>query len=102
MHPLGFTELLELRKSSSPPTNSITEEFRLFKDYRGLPGVHYLPLTDEAALKFLADEQSAILLKDFVSRHKIRDVALLERIFSFVLTNIGKFTTARSIADFLR
>jgi predicted AAA+ superfamily ATPase len=102
VHPLGFTEFLEFRKNSAQPITSITEEFRLFKDYGGLPGVHYLPLTDEAALKYLADVQSAILLKDVVSRHKIRDVALLERIFSFVLTNIGKFTTAKSIADFLK
>ena len=101
VYTLSFKEFIEMRLSGSPG-ESIGESFRLFIRYGGLPGIHHLPLTDEAVFPFLNAIYNTILLKDVVSRNKIREVELLERITHFILNNCGNITSAKNIADYLK
>ena len=100
--PLGFQEFLLFREVENVPGARRSEELKTYQRFGGLPGIHNLPLTEDAALKYLGDVQNSILLKDVVRRHNIRDIALLERIFTFALVNCGKITTAKSISDYFK
>lgn len=84
------------------PDESIRDSFRHYMRYGGLPGLHNLPFNDETLFPYLNAIYNTVLLKDVVTRNKIRDVEQLERIARFVLTNCGNITSAKSIADYLK
>lgn len=84
------------------PDESIRDSFRHYMRYGGLPVLHNLPFNDETLFPYLNAIYNTVLLKDVVTRNKIRDVEQLERIARFVLTNCGNITSAKSIADYLK
>lgn len=53
-------------------------------------------------MQYLEALLDSIVLRDVVSRHKLRDVDLLRRILLFVADSIGSPVSARSMADFLK
>jgi predicted AAA+ superfamily ATPase len=67
-----------------------------------MPGIHTLELRDETVFPYLNALYSTIVLKDVVSRNRIRDPGQLDRIVRFVFDNAGNITTAKRIADFLK
>lgn len=97
-------EFAEFRKFriKNYPDERMKESFNLYMRYGGLPGIHSMPLTDEAVFPYLNAIFNTALLKDVVSRHKIREVELLERITSFIFSNCGNITSAKRISDFLK
>ena len=42
-----------------------------------------------------------ILLNDIVYRYNIGDIGILKRLFEFILDNIGKTSSMKSILDYL-
>ena len=52
--------------------------------------------------QYLQDLFHSVQLKDIVSRNKIRDVDLLERIIAYALVNVGSTFSATSLARFLK
>jgi hypothetical protein len=101
LYPLSFIEFRTFRTIRNPDER-VNESFILFLRYGGLPGIHSLPLTDEAVFPYLNAIFNTALLKDVVARHKIRDVEQLIRITRFIFSNCGNITSAKSIADFLK
>jgi predicted AAA+ superfamily ATPase len=101
LYPLSFNEFLNFR-SLHNHQESVKESFGHFLRYGGLPGIHSLPLTDEAVFPYLNAIFNTALLKDVVARHKIREVDQLERITRFVFNNCGNITSSKSIADYLK
>ena len=51
--------------------------------------------------EYLNDLFSSILLNDIVYRYNIRDIGILKRLFEFILDNIGKTSSIKSILDYL-
>lgn len=78
------------------------ETFQLYMKYGGLPYLINLPLTDDLVFDYLKNIYAAILFKDVVSRHNIRNVSLLENLVRYVADNIGNLLSAKSISDFLK
>jgi predicted AAA+ superfamily ATPase len=101
LYPFSFIEFRKFRIMNYPD-ESMKESFNLYMRYGGLPGIHSMPLTDEAVFPYLNAIFNTALLKDVVSRHKIREVELLERITRFIFSNCGNITSAKSISDFLK
>lgn len=101
MQPFSFKEFRAYRMLQFPD-ESIRDSFRHYMRYGGLPGLHNLPFNDETLFPYLNAIYNTVLLKDVVTRNKIRDVEQLERIARFVLTNCGNITSAKSIADYLK
>ncbi|HBE03916.1 MAG: hypothetical protein A2096_12085 [Spirochaetes bacterium GWF1_41_5] len=101
VYPLSFAEFLDFRYlgADSPEKNS---EFNKWLRYGGLPGIHAFPLGDELSLPYLNSVLSSILLSDVVQRFRIRDVGVLERIFRFILDNVGSISTAKKISDYFK
>ncbi len=103
VHPLTFNEFLEFRKEFGEKKKLDTEEcFREFLKYGGLPGIHYLPFNEELVFQYLNSVLNTILYKDIITRFKIRDTALFDKVVRYLFDNIGNITTAKRIADYFR
>ena len=101
VYPFSFKEFRQVRAQTHPDEHA-SESFKLYLRYGGLPGIHSLPLTDEAVFPYLNAIFNSVLLKDVVLRNKIRDVEQLERITRFIFSNCGNITSAKNIADYLK
>lgn len=95
--PLGYREHLEFRDALDSE-----EEFREFLKLGGLPGIHELPHLERPRIQYLSAVQDSVLLRDVVERNAIRDPKVLESVVDFVYDNIGSFTTAKSMSDYLK
>ena len=96
---LKFSEFLEFRGSDAGTRD---EEFKKFIRYGGLPALHQMTMTDEVIFQYLSSIYDTILLKDIVTRHSIRQAALLERIARFIMDNTGQVVSANSIARYFK
>ena len=93
IYPLSFKEFLLLNNGKS------------FADYLKLGGMPFLSNiidNEKAIYLYLEDVYNSVVLKDVVKRNNIRDVDLLERIITFVLTNIGQTFSATSISKYFK
>lgn len=78
------------------------ETFLKYLRYGGLPYLINIQLTDDLVFDYLRNIYAAILFKDIVARHNIRNVSLLENLVNYVADNIGNLLSAKSISDFLK
>lgn len=78
------------------------EFFLKYLRYGGLPYLINIDLTDDLVYDYLRNIYAAILFKDIVARHNIRNVSLLENLVSYVSDNVGNLLSAKSISDFLK
>jgi predicted AAA+ superfamily ATPase len=53
-------------------------------------------------MQYLGDIYSSVLLKDVISRNKIRDTALLGGSVQYLIDNIGNTFSTKTISDFLK
>lgn len=98
IYPLTFREFLHFRNNPGDKE----DEFQKYLRYGGMPGIHFLPLEDEAVFGYLNSLINTILYKDVIGRYSIRDVNMLDRIVKYLFDNIGNITTAKKIADYFK
>lgn len=103
VYPLNFTEYLEFA-AQNPDESQLPENihFSNYIRYGGLPGIHQMKWDENRIMQYLSDIYSSVLLKDVISRNKIRDTALLEGIVQYLMDNIGNTFSAKTISDFLK
>ena len=103
VYSLTFNEFLEFRKKFTRMKKLDVEKcFDEFLRYGGLPGIHYLTFEDEPIFQYLNSVLNTILYKDVITRFKIRDTALFDKIVRYLFDNIGNITTAKKIADYFK
>ena len=100
IYPFTFKEVVELYKSNKKTYNNKDLFFDYLK-FGGLPQRFELP-QDEMIKAYLDDVYNTIVLKDIVSRNKIKDIDMLKKILNYLLDNIGNTFSANSVANFLR
>ncbi|MDR0442231.1 MAG: ATP-binding protein [Treponema sp.] len=103
IHPLSFAEHLVFTAAMDEDAGKDLN--RQFADYLrcgGLPGIHEMNINTDAVIPYLLDVYNSVLLKDVISRRKIRDTELLERTICFLMDNIGNIFSAKRISDFLK
>jgi len=98
---LTFKEFVQFRSAKGAEA-SIEENFSLFLKYGGLPGIHEFELADDVVFQYLYSIFNTILYKDIVTRHKIRDTAMLDRIVRFAFDNCGSVTSAQRISEYMK
>lgn len=99
VYPFSLKEAKEFQKQQ----DTYQSDEKLFQDYLrfgGFPQRFYLPDASSAET-YLRDLFEAVVLRDVLSRHKIRDTVSLQRILAFVLDNIGNPFSARKISGML-
>ena len=79
-----------------------SEAFLKYIKYGGLPYLINLKLEDDIAYDYLKSVYNTILLKDVVKRHRIRNIAFLERLTMYLADNTGSLVSAKKISDFLK
>ena len=97
IHPLCFSEFVEFRKQTNRYTE-IRKEFSFFMKYGGLPGIHATDFSDDSIKNYVSGVFHSIVLKDIVSRYKIRNPKVLIDVFHYLSENIGNvFSTKKTI-----
>ena len=109
LYPLSFNEFLEFRKRSLRKARrknskklNLKKEFMNYLEFGGLPGIHEFDLNRENIYKLINAIFSTIVLKDLVARYEIRNVRVLENIYSFIFDNIANIFSAKKIADYYK
>lgn len=103
--PFSFREYLRARGFSVPAVLSQEEKALLrrellrYVDYGGYPEVVLMP---ELADRLLREYAEAVFYKDFVERHKVRDLGLAKYVYYFVLQNFSRELSVRRIVEWAR
>lgn len=77
------------------------ESLYLYLRYGGLPYLINLPQKNTWS-EYLSGICDAVVYRDVVSRHSLRNTDFLERLLLFLADNIGRVFTAKSISDYLK
>jgi predicted AAA+ superfamily ATPase len=99
MLPLSFKEFLQF--DHLPKEFSMEEKFNQYLKYGSLPAVACLPQNDGTIYPFLLGVYNSVIVKDVVERTRSRDVALLEKLLRFVISNTGNIISDNKISGFL-
>lgn len=96
VHPLTYVEFLEFHSIVDSD-----ESLNAYMRYGGLPYLVNLPerRTWEEYLSGITD---AVVYRDVVSRHSLRNTDFLKRLLLFLSDNVGRIFTAKKIADYLK
>lgn len=101
IYPFSFAEFMDLYRTITP-NESIQQCFQKYLLVGGMPYLANIRYADAPSKQYLHDLFNSVQLKDIVKRNKIRDVDLLERIISYVITNVGTTFSATSLSRFLK
>ena len=97
IYPFSFQEVLMVE-----PQADERDLFMRYLQYGGMPFLYTAKLEQENAITYLTDIYNSVVLKDVVQRNSIRDTDLLDRIITYVISNIGAEFSAKSISDYMK
>ena len=96
IHPLTYKEFLYFHNKKDSE-----ETIKEYLQYGGLPFLIHLP-DSKTWNEYLSGVADAIIYRDIVSRHSLRNNDFLQRLLLFVADNIGQLFTAKRITDYLK
>jgi predicted AAA+ superfamily ATPase len=97
IHSLSYKEFQLFHKLEN--SQQTLEKYLTFG---GLPFLKNLQLSDNQPFEYLKNVYSTILLKDVVARERIRNVAFLENLVSYLADNVGSLFSALNISKYLK
>lgn len=99
--PFTFKEVCEYKNISLDDTGNVEKEFIDFVEWGGMP--QRLMQEDELSTKtYLQDIYDSIIIKDIVKRFNIKDIDLLNRIVTYILTTPSQTFSASSLSDYFQ
>ncbi|MGN0164115.1 MAG: ATP-binding protein, partial [Candidatus Ornithomonoglobus sp.] len=99
---LSFAETIDFYKAMNKNTENKYEMFNRFARIGGFPSLYIADFSDDDSMSIVNDITSSAILKDIVARHKIRNVALLEKIMKYIFDNIGNPFSANKISSYFK
>ncbi|MDE6086188.1 MAG: ATP-binding protein, partial [Muribaculaceae bacterium] len=94
---LSYTEFLQFHNMEDSD-----EALMLYLKVGGLPGLLAFNPNEHSQIKdYLEGVYNTVLVKDIVSREKVRNVSLLENVVRFVADNIGKPISITNIVRYI-
>jgi predicted AAA+ superfamily ATPase len=100
---LSFPEFLDFaRHYGTQLPDELEDRFWHYLRWGAFPGIHQLRFSEQPWRQYLDAIQNTVVLRDVVARFQIRNLRLLEDVYTFLLDNLGQFSTAKSIAVFLK
>lgn len=76
--------------------------FQNYLKFGGLPYLINLNTEMQVAYEYLTSIYNTILLKDVVTRFKVRNVKFLENLIAFLADNIGSIVSSKKISEYLK
>lgn len=95
--PFTFTEAVEIQGIKNPDEKTLMD----YIQWGGMPQRFSVKHDDELKI-FLSDLYDSIVLKDVVTRYKIQNIALLNKIIDYLSINTSQIFSGTSIANFLK
>ena len=95
--PFTFTEAVEIQGIKNPDEKTLMD----YIQWGGMPQRFTVKHDDELKI-FLSDLYDSIVLKDVVTRYKIQNIALLNKIIDYLSINTSQIFSGTSIANFLK
>ena len=99
IQPFTFIEFKQVFENTNLSKETLFEKFI---QLGGMPFLKYFDLDETPSFKYLNDVYNTVLVKDVLQYNNIRDVDLFNRIFSYVIENIGHTFSASSIKNYLK
>lgn len=100
---LSFPEYLSFAKHfGTAIPDGLEEQFWHYLRWGSFPGIHQIAYAEQPWRQYLDAIQNTVVLRDVIARFQIRNVRLLEDVYTFILDNLGQFTTAKNISDYLK
>ena len=95
--PFTFAEVLEIRRIKDADDEVLMDYIR----WGGMPQ-RFSINTDNELKVFFSDLYDSIVLKDIVTRYKIQNVSLLNKIIDYLSINMSQIFSGTSIVNFLK
>lgn len=95
--PFTFAEVLEIRRIKDADDGVLMDYIR----WGGMPQ-RFSINTDNELKVFFSDLYDSIVLKDIVTRYKIQNVSLLNKIIDYLSINMSQIFSGTSIVNFLK
>ena len=104
VHTLSFAEFIEFKKNyvQSLSTASKDELFDLYLKSGGFPFVAKTNHTQEENQQIVDGIYSTVVTRDISKRHNISNLEMFNRVVRFILENLGKNFSAKTIFDFFK
>ncbi|CAN2326646.1 AAA family ATPase [Fusobacterium sp. oral taxon C10] len=99
IQPFTFIEFKQVFENTNLSKENL---FDKFIQLGGISFLKYFDLDKTPSFKCLNDVYNTVLVKDVLQYNNIRDVGLFNRIFSYVIENIGHTFSASSIKNYLK
>lgn len=97
IYPFSFKEACMMLSDKNE-----TEVFQIYIRRGGMPFLYQFPMDDDSARQYLSDIYDSIVLKDIVTRNKIRDTEQFKRVLLYFVANIGNPFSAASITKYMK
>ncbi len=97
IHTLSYTEFLDFHR-----LDDNNASLQKYLRYGGLPFLMNLQLEDHIVFDYLKNIYAAILYKDIIARHNIRNVGFLDKLTLYLADNTGNIVSAKNINEFLK
>ena len=98
IYSLSYPEFLEFHRLED---NDIS--LQSFLRVGGLPGLSHFDISDEAQVRdYLQGVYNTIMMRDVISREKIRNVPFIENLSRFIADNIGKLISVSNISNYMK
>lgn len=94
--PFTFAEVCQLEQEQNR-FSSYEASFANYLKYGGFPGRCLLP-DEHSVMTYLLDLYDAVMIRDIVNRHKVKEMAVLKNVLEFMLDNVGNPFSVRKIA----
>lgn len=91
--PLSFKEFYSFYNDDK------RKSFNSYLKFGSLPQITTLPNDEKTIDSFLEGIYNTIILKDVIQRMELRNPEMLSRVFRFICTNIGSFTSSNNISN---
>lgn len=104
IYTLSFKEFIEFKKSYIPSffKASDAELFELYLRSGGFPFIAKTNHTQEENYQVVDGIYSTVVTRDISKRHNISNLEMFNRVVRFILENLGKNFSAKTIFDFFK
>lgn len=96
IHPLSYTEFLEFQSLKASH-----DSLMWYLQHGGMPYLKNLPDRNNWS-EYVEGIVNAIVFRDIVARHSVRNSDFLQRLMMFLADNIGQIFSAKKISDYLK
>lgn len=104
VYTLSFAEFIEFKNTYSPYFSNTSKDdlFDLYLRSGGFPFIAKTNHTQEENYQVVDGIYSSVVIRDISKRHNISNLEMFNRVVRFILENLGKNFSAKTIFDFFK